>query len=606
MCRGKTFPLWEAEAIRNVLAVPGVELAVLIVDMNNKPVDSSVKTASDVKIREGLAKAYREGTILTKTVGRTRECINHYILLRGESLWPIYRSMSLRRGMPCMTPVDLSRELQGVPEVFCRTEQHERFSQYFSSRDVSAIRSFEPDVVLCFGFNIIRGEILSVPRYGVWLFHHEDHLKCRGVPPGFWEIYYGDEWTGSMLQRLTNKLDDRVIVRKEFFKTQLHSYGRNLNQILMASAKWPAIACEALQQGLGERIFFKDASSRAPIYNRPTDFQMLRYFPRLAKNILAKHYDDVFGESPVGKDNWAIGIIKDERANLIAWNRPLEVTWLMPPEGRFYADPFVIRKDESCYIFFEDFDYATRKARISLVETDNCVNFSKPRVVLEQPYHLSYPYVFGHEGRYYCAPEQYQSGEVALYEAKNFPEGWVKRTVLVSDFPGVDPTLFHHDDRWWLFLTRQDADPWSNLYVFYSDHLLGSWKAHAQNPVKHSRLKARPGGCPFVVDGALLRPVQNCSRTYGGSLMLCRITSLSEDRFAEEVVAELEPKAEWPYSAGMHTISAAGDVTVIDAKRFLPVRNNTREVLAAKLRSAVGRLHTSRKMEQKRRVTNQY
>jgi len=263
-------------------------------------------------------------------------------------------------------------------------------------------------------------------------------------------------------------------------------------------------------------------------------------------------------------------------------------------------------KDQSFYIFFEDFNYETRKARISVVETDNCVNFSKPRVVLDRPYHLSYPYIFGHDGSYYCAPEQYQSGEVALYEAKNFPEGWVKRTVLLSDFPGVDPTLFQHDGRWWLFLTRQDADPWSNLYVFYSDDLLGPWKAHAQNPVKHDPRNARPGGYPFVLDGALLRPVQNCSRTYGGSLMLCRITSLSEDRFAEEVVAELEPKAEWPYSAGMHTISAAGDVTVIDAKRFLPVKNNAREVLAAKLRSAVGRLHTSRKMEQKRRVTNQY
>src|SRR5215813_10666804 len=147
MCRGKTFPLWEAEAIRNVLAVPGVELAVLIVDMNNKPVDPSVKTASDVKIRERLAKAYREGTTLTKTVGRIRECINHFILFRGESLWPIYRSMSLRRGMPCMSPVDLSKELQGVPEVCCQREQRERFSQYFSSRDVRPIRSLELDLV---------------------------------------------------------------------------------------------------------------------------------------------------------------------------------------------------------------------------------------------------------------------------------------------------------------------------------------------------------------------------------------------------------------------------------------------------------------------------
>jgi len=37
----------------------------------------------------------------------------------------------------------------------------------FSPTDLEVIREYNLDVVLRFGFNIIRGEILKVPRYGI-------------------------------------------------------------------------------------------------------------------------------------------------------------------------------------------------------------------------------------------------------------------------------------------------------------------------------------------------------------------------------------------------------------------------------------------------------
>jgi len=87
--------------------------------------------------------------------------------------------------------------------------------RYFNAEDVATINKKDLDFILRFGFNIIRGEILNAARYGVWSFHHDDERKYRGSPPGFWELYYRDPVTGSILQRLTDRLDGGIVLKRE-------------------------------------------------------------------------------------------------------------------------------------------------------------------------------------------------------------------------------------------------------------------------------------------------------------------------------------------------------------------------------------------------------
>jgi hypothetical protein len=594
MCPGTTFPAWQAMAIKHLVANPGVEIALLIVDRNATRSSQRSDDIQERPLRVRLAQAVRDREVLRKLYGRLtwfflRPLLRTYRFWQGVSFFRRYWRRTIRM-MPCEEPVDLSELLTGVPVIGCRTERRGRFSQYFFPADLDAIKQYDLDLILRFGFNIIRGAILTLPRYGVWSYHHDDHLRYRGIPAGFWEIYYGDTWNGAMLQRLTDKLDDGVIIRKEYFRTIQHSYAQNLNHLYMESAKWPAQACQALLQGFAPGLFREPARSRAPIYKVPSNRQMVWYLAKLAMYKVQHHYQDLFGTSPVGEGNWAIGVIRKPVDSLLPWNIPPQVQWLVPPPGRFFADPFLIRKDHIYYIFFEDFNYRTDKGHIGVIETRDWLNFSEPRVVLERPYHLSYPCVFEHDGRFYCTPEQYQSREVVLYEAEQFPDRWVPRTVLLQDFAGVDPTLLQHEGRWWLFLTNQDTGYADNLYLFYADSLFGPWRAHARNPVRRELGKVRPAGRPFLLDGRLLRPSQNCSRTYGESLILNHITALSPSEFEERPVIELEAKADWPYAERLHTLCALGDVTLIDAMRRLEVRNDVRQVLAMKARAVRQRL----------------
>ena len=74
---------------------------------------------------------------------------------------------------------------------------------------------------------------------------------------------------------------------------------------------------------------------------------------------------------------------------------------LIPPKDTFWADPFVIYKNEKYYIFLEEFDNSKNKGHLSVITLDENGNYSKPLKFLERDYHLSYPSIFEFENQLY-------------------------------------------------------------------------------------------------------------------------------------------------------------------------------------------------------------
>jgi hypothetical protein len=125
--------------------------------------------------------------------------------------------------------------------------------------------------------------------------------------------------------------------------------------------------------------------------------------------------------------------------------------------------------------------------------------------------------------------------------------------------------------------------------LFFADTPLGPWRAHPNNPVRCLKHRMRPAGLPFVLAGALVRPAQDCTSTYGGRIELHRVTTLSTTDYAEEPAGALEPCRQWPYAAGMHTVSMARGMVIFDAKRKQMARADFRKVLRRKVRAVVSR-----------------
>lgn len=286
---------------------------------------------------------------------------------------------------------------------------------------------------------------------------------------------------------------------------------------------------------------------------------------------------------------WNIGIAYQPISTFLAVGAMPRIRWLSSAgKDRVLADPFAIVRNQSLYILFEDFSYRTSKGRIAFIELKNGRQ-STPKVAIEESFHMSYPCLFEYQGDVYCVPETHQLREIILYKAMDFPSRWRRTATLVSRFAGLDSTIFEHDGRWWLASAELGVDRLYRLYLWHAKKPIGPWIAHAANPVKADSFSSRPAGTPFLHEGCLYRPAQDCSRTYGGRIIINRVVKLTPTVFEEKTAAIVEPSSNGPYPDGLHTISAVGNLTVVDGKRHIfekyGFRNASVELVSSKLRA---------------------
>src|SRR5262245_46202668 len=117
---------------------------------------------------------------------------------------------------------------------------------------------------------------------------------------------------------------------------------------------------------------------------------------------------------------WSIGIYTgDSSFQLRARpNNPvLTNTDVTDVQAEFVADPFMLHADGRWYMFFEVLDRETQLGVIALATSDDTVNWNYEQVVLAEPFHLSYPYVFEWQGERYMIPETLGASAVCLYKA---------------------------------------------------------------------------------------------------------------------------------------------------------------------------------------------
>jgi hypothetical protein len=243
-------------------------------------------------------------------------------------------------------------------------------------------------------------------------------------------------------------------------------------------------------------------------------------------------------------------------------------TSLKLPKGAFWADPFVIEREQKTYIFFEEFLYKKNKAHISVVELGKDGHYTEPVVVLDKHYHLSYPFIFEWGDTLYMIPETSANNTVELYQCTAFPHRWEFVKNLMEDIVLTDVTLVHHQEKWWLFGTVQNHPSVSTndqLFLYYSDNFLSSdWTSHPQNPVVTIISNCRPAGAIFKSDGKLYRPAQNnSSKQYGYAIKINEIEVLNETAYREREVFEIVPNKKNKLSA-IHTINFVNNLIVID------------------------------------------
>jgi hypothetical protein len=359
MCDSFQLQEFEARAIENLLCLESADLVLVIL---NGSEDQNHKSHG---------------------IRRVLKWLRSPILFFALYLRFIHKPKAVRRR-------DAGPILSRVSKIVCRPTLRGKYSQYFEPSDVAAIAEHDLDFILRFGFNIIRGEILRVPRYGIWSFHHDDEMKYRGVPPCFWEIYNRDPVTGALIQALSDRLDGGLILKKAFFRTMDYSWAENIDRIFFESANWPAELCTKISQGYFALSDARPSVTNAPINKVPNNIQMLAFLW-----VIVCNYVRSFARSYFIDEIWNVGLVKAPIADLIGKPQALNVEWFPhPPLNRYFADPFGMLIEGSRYVLFEDYSHNSKRGCISCAAITDQGTFGQIEDVMSPDYHLSYPYKF--------------------------------------------------------------------------------------------------------------------------------------------------------------------------------------------------------------------
>lgn len=553
MCNGTTFPAWQVKAIKKLLDHPQIELGLLILDQR-KATSAGLSTWEKVKQ-----------------------------LPVRQLFWKIYQTFYVKKVAAAYRQEDLSDGMENTPKVHCQVVKKGKFSEYFASEDIATIKSHRLDFILRFGFGIIRGDVLTAARYGVWSFHHGDEETYRGTPPCFWEIYHQERVTGSILQRLTNRLDGGIVLKKGFFKTK-YTYPGNVNQAFFASADWPRQSAIDILNGHLDKVEGAPSSTHAPIYFVPTNTQLLRYFTVAAWLQVQKAF-----KSLLYVDYWNIGVAEIPIQSFLQLTAPPPVKWFPNRTKRkFLADPFAVFEQGRLTILYETFRYREKIGKIEAAEYRDGA-FLEQGIILNEDFHLSYPFMFDYNGQRYCIPETYQANQVRLYRAVEFPHRWAFDRVLIDQYAGVDMTLLHYNKLWWMFSTDKNDGVHHHLRLFFAENPLGKWQPHPQNPVKTDIRAARPAGTLFFADGDMYRPAMDYSEKIEGRIVINKVLKLSPTEYEEEEYTILNPLPDTYYSDKIHTLCEAGPYTILDGARELFIFSDL-EVFQYKLQQVFKKL----------------
>lgn len=223
--------------------------------------------------------------------------------------------------------------------------------------------------------------------------------------------------------------------------------------------------------------------------------------------------------------------------------------------AKFVADPFMIRRDATWYMFFEVFNSKSNRGEIGIASSNDGLHWTYLKIVLAEPFHLSYPYVFKFGDTYYMIPESGQARSVRLYKSEDFPVKWIFVGNLLAGKDYADSSVFRYRDKWWLFT---EPRPYVNdtLSLYYADSLEGPWREHPKSPiVTENPHAARPAGRVGNFGDKLIRFAQDDRPSYGTQVWAFEIMELTPTSYKERKASAfpiIKPGEEGWNRRGMH------------------------------------------------------
>jgi hypothetical protein len=201
--------------------------------------------------------------------------------------------------------------------------------------------------------------------------------------------------------------------------------------------------------------------------------------------------------------------------------------------AEFIADPFMVKVNEQWHMYFEVLNKNTTKGCIGLASSCDGLNWEYKGVVINETFHMSYPYVFKWKNDYYMLPETCENNSIRLYKSTKMPTDWIYMgNLLEGNF--FDSSIFEYNEMLWLFTGTKS----NTLRLYYSYSLQGVWMEHPESPIISNNAHiARPSGRITVWNNKIYRFSQDTKPYYGKQVRTFEITKLTTTLYEEKEIS---------------------------------------------------------------------
>lgn len=230
------------------------------------------------------------------------------------------------------------------------------------------------------------------------------------------------------------------------------------------------------------------------------------------------------------------------------------------------ADPFPVEFEGVLYIFGEIFKYSSLKGTIGYTKLVNG-QFTPWKIVIDEPYHLSFPNIFLNNNIFYMCPEANESGELYLYKCINFPEKWVKDRILAQNTRYSD-TIFYKQ--------KESVYGFTCIWKSIKNHIFKYFKIeNGKIEISNGKIDTldyyltRPAGKIFYdsINKKDIMVSQICQPLYGSGLIFKEF-SINWPDYYEKELYRIYPKdiiknVKHNY-VGIHTFNMTENYIVVD------------------------------------------
>jgi hypothetical protein len=401
--------------------------------------------------------------------------------------------------------------------------------------DNEVLHTLAPDVILDLSGNHGAGIPAAAPRHGVWF------TDATGSVPGIaglQPLIEGRPVSSINLFRRPNAQPLPELIASAAVNSKFVA-ARNEQFLEEKSVALILRELKRVARGLPDAKPSETALFVAP--RAPGTIGTLTYIGRMTGELARRAWEKFAVKLRLRPGMFCINLIEGEPLKF----KPALAEPINPPANCYHADPFLWRHGKETWCFFECFDYRKGLGYISAGRIESG-RLEDIRIVLSPGYHLSFPFLFEHDGQLFMLPESCASRRIELWRCTAFPDSWELHRTALEGTNLSDSTLANLDGQWWLFTNISD-DPFddmcSELHLFRADSpMLEKLEPHPLNPVVFDSRCARNAGRIWQRDGVFYRPVQDNSHgTYGYGLQLMQIEELTMERYRESTVRHITP-----------------------------------------------------------------